>query len=105
MRWAVAGVMVVAAVACAEAPPATCVDEVAAQEGGAPPPAYVGFRWACDHAPPCAVAIRCADPAWRRMAATGLDARTVRASESVSRRAAHGVSAAVIAFSEGDRCN
>ena len=73
MRWAVVGVMV-AAVACADAPPATCVDEVGAREGGTAPAAYVGFRWACAHAPACAVVIECADPGWRRLAASGLDA-------------------------------
>lgn len=73
MRWAVAGVMAVA-VACADTAPATCVDEVGARASDAVPAAYVGFRWACAHAPPCADVIACADPGWRRLPAAGLDA-------------------------------
>ena len=73
MRWAVAGVMVVAA-ACVDAASPTCGDGVGARESGEAPAAYDGFRWACAHAPPCAAVIECADPGWRRLPAKGLDA-------------------------------
>lgn len=66
--WVVAGVVVAA---CTEGAPPPCAHEPSA---GAAAPAYVGFRWACANAPPCADTVGCDDPGWQRLGAVRLDA-------------------------------
>lgn len=63
------GLLWMAVVACDTAPVAPCGD---ALRGGPPTAAYVGFRWACDHANPCAAEIDCDDPGWQALDAARL---------------------------------
>lgn len=56
---------------------ASCVgDGDAPCEGPVGGPAYVGFRWACTHAPPCTPSYDCDDPRWAAVDASTLDAMT-----------------------------
>jgi hypothetical protein len=63
MRWVMAMVAVLA----------SCAGDGAPCQGTASGPSYDGFRWACDHALPCATAIDCDDPRWLGIGAATLD--------------------------------